>query len=206
MLTRRKMLLASSSLPIIGAGLLPHGAFSQVAGPIPNRVSDYKYFIRTLDGHYLTAANGGGLGAIAGLPDIVVALHSDATSVSTWETFSWMWVQPQNDYSAGTFALRTVNGNYVTAVNGGGMGGPNESTCPFHTDATHGSAWEEFTVVPVSRPEGTVALRTVNGNYVTAVNGGGIGGDNDTPIHTDAVQIRAWETWVLSLGPLLNNP
>lgn len=36
-----------------------------------------------------------------------------------------------------------------------------------------------------------VAIRTTNGNYVTAVNGGGMGEDaNALPIHTDATWIH----------------
>ncbi|HWN08722.1 MAG TPA: hypothetical protein VNO50_05515 [Pyrinomonadaceae bacterium] len=40
-----------------------------------------------------------------------------------------------------------------------------------------------------------VAIRTINGNYVTAVNGGGVGEDaNALPIHT-ATSIENWETF-----------
>jgi hypothetical protein len=40
-------------------------------------------------------------------------------------------------------------------------------------------------------------IRTVTGHYVTAVNGGGVGGPNTVPIHTEATEIGPWETFIL---------
>lgn len=45
-------------------------------------------------------------------------------------------------------AIRTVNGNYLTAVNGGGMGEA-ANKLPLHTDATIASTWEQFMLVPI---------------------------------------------------------
>lgn len=154
-----------------------------------------KYNIQTSGGYFLTAVDGGGLG---GPNNTGVALHSDARERSTWETFQLILVQEGSWY-----ALQTSSGhNYVTAVNGGGVGGPNNSKCPFHTDLRSNErpgTWETFTLVYVDEPAGKVALRTENGNYVTAVNGGGTGGPNTTPIHTDAVRVSDWEKWHLVL-------
>ncbi|MBL7733734.1 MAG: DUF4474 domain-containing protein [Chitinophagaceae bacterium] len=48
-----------------------------------------KFAIQTPDGHYLTAVNGGGLGDPPGLPaNYSAPIHTDATWVSTWETFT----------------------------------------------------------------------------------------------------------------------
>ncbi len=49
---------------------------------------------------------------------------------------------------------------------------------------------------PVSAKNGSVvcAIRTVNGHYLTAVGGGGRISD---VIHSDAIQIRAWEKFTL---------
>jgi hypothetical protein len=44
--------------------------------------------------------------------------------------------------TAGTFAIQTVNGYFLTAVNGGGVVGPGA----IHTDATKIDAWETFTL------------------------------------------------------------
>jgi hypothetical protein len=155
-----------------------------------------KYNISTSGGYYLTAVDGGGLG---GPNNTGVALHSDARNRSTWETFRLIATDPKG----GWHALQTSNGHYVTAVNGGGIGGPNNSTLPFHTDLPTAdgdhppSTWETFTLEYVDEQAGTVALKTETGNYVTAVNGGGVGGPNTTPIHTDAVAVSDWENWWL---------
>ena len=155
-----------------------------------------KYYIQTSGGYVLTAVDGGGLG---GPNNTDVALHSDAREISTWETFHLIVV-----VEGVWYALQTSNRNYVTAVNGGGIGGPNNSTCPFHTDLGSSeldgrtNTWETFTLVYVDEEAGTVALKTDTGNYVTAVNGGGIGGPNTTSIHTDAVAASDWEHWHLT--------
>lgn len=49
-------------------------------------------------------------------------------------------------------AIRTSGGNYVTAVNGGGMGEA-ANQLPIHTDATSVGGWERFIIVPVPAPE-----------------------------------------------------
>jgi hypothetical protein len=148
----------------------------------------------------LTAVNGGGLGdSVAG-----VALHSDAATASTWETFKLI-LQSGSLGSGMEFALQTSGGQYVTAINGGGVGGPNDKTCPFHTDATYGNAWEGFNLVvddSVNPP--TVTIQTETNTYVTAVNGGGVNGGNSQPIHTDAIPIGADEKF-LFLGNALND-
>jgi hypothetical protein len=156
------------------------------------------YGIQTNNHHYLTAVNGGGLETVtSGWPPAV--LNSNATKRGPDETFTWVWVEAQDNFSRGSFALQTANGNYVTAVNGGGVGGSNEGSSPFHTDATHYSTWEHFVIVPVDEKLLNIALQTASGNYVTAVNGGGIGGPNESPsvLHTDAISVRAWEIFYI---------
>lgn len=88
-------------------------------------------------------------------------------------------------------AIATSNGNFVTAVNKGGMG-ESADTLPLHTDATQIRAWEEFELLQVSEKE--VALKTANGYFVTAINGGGVGESaNKYPLHTDSTHIDSWE-------------
>jgi hypothetical protein len=89
-----------------------------------------------------------------------------------------------------------VNGNYITAVNGGGIGGPNDATCPVHTDATALGPWEQLRF-NYNLSNKTATVQTPNGRYLTAVNGGGLGGPNNTPIHTDARAIGPWESFQL---------
>jgi hypothetical protein len=144
------------------------------------------YGIQTNNRHYLTAANGGGLEGINW-----AAFSTNATRIGALETLTWIWV----DQGQGAFALQTARGNFVTAVNAGGVGGPNNESAPLHTDATWYRAWEHFDIVHVNESQQTIGLRTITFNYLTAINGGGIGGPNESPssLHTDAGQVRDWE-------------
>lgn len=136
--------------------------------------------LRTVDGHALTLADGGGLG------DGTTALTTDRFVPGPWETFGVEWLDTT------VLALRTHDGHYVTAVHGGGMGGPNDATCPVHTDATWVGPWEQLTLTydPLLK---TATLQTPRGRFVSAVNGGGVGGPDNVPIHTDATAIGPWE-------------
>ncbi len=102
-------------------------------------------------------------------------------------------------------AIQTANGNYLTAVNGGGLGGPNTGAAavPVHTDASVAGSWETFTIIWLNSSFTQFALKTLSGNYVTAVNGGGVGGPNSSaaPIHTDAKAVGPWETLRVNLLP-----
>ncbi|HLW70193.1 MAG TPA: hypothetical protein VKS22_06180 [Candidatus Binataceae bacterium] len=109
--------------------------------------------MQTLFGHILTsngknlvtAVNGGGLGT-----NNAVALNTNRTIASTWETFTLVLQGGSPPIGPGMkFALKTLTGNYVTAVSGGGVGGPNDITCPVHTDQTiaDAGAWELFTLL-----------------------------------------------------------
>ena len=63
------------------------------------------YALMTFDAsHYLSADQGGGKSTDA--------LHTDATAIGPWETFT---LEFQSD---GTYGIRTANGNYVSAVGG----------------------------------------------------------------------------------------
>lgn len=151
--------------------------------------------ITTIDGHFLTAADGGGYGGPNTGPG-AVALHSDAGRADVWEKFDWVWLDEKHS----KFALRTMAGTFLTAVNGGGIGGPNDGRSPFHTDATQLGVDEVFQVE--SDGAGKVSLRTRKGFYMTAVNGGGVGGPNTAPMHTDAKSIGPWESFTaISLSP-----
>jgi len=105
------------------------------------------------------------------------------------------------------FALQTASGtNYLTAVNGGGIGGPNDATCPVHTDANRAGSWEFFTLLvddtvnpPTAKIVPFLFLPFGGSHYLTAVNGGGVGGPNTQPVHTDATKVGPWEQFSLSL-------
>jgi len=101
---------------------------------------------------------------------------------------------------ADTYYLQTFNGHYVSAVNGGGVGGPNcgPAMLALHTDAATVGAWETFGVVWLNNQHTKIAFRTASGNFVTAVQGGGIGGRNTNPIRTDAQTPGPWERFTLN--------
>ena len=144
--------------------------------------------LRTNGGNYVTIVDGGGLGGPNNGPG-AVALHTDAAAAGPWEQFQVVWVPGSNHV-----ALKTEDGHYVTAINGGGIGGPNDQTCPVHTDATAIQGWEQL-VLDYDPNTQIGTLRTSDGHYLTAVNGGGFGGPNDVPIHTDATTVGPWETF-----------
>lgn len=137
-------------------------------------------YIQTFNGHYLTAAGGGG--------QLDNAIHADAVTPKAWEKFTLV------DAGLGTpnvtYGIRTSGGYYVTAVNGGG-----QATNVLHTDGGWIKDWEEFQLVSLGG--GWYAIRTYNGYYLTAVNGGG---QTTNAIHSDSKQIRTWERFKLTCG------
>jgi hypothetical protein len=137
--------------------------------------------IQTHNGHLLTAVNGGGLGNPKSAPR-GVALTTGATTAGPLETFTLVWVNK----SERTFALKTHDGHFVTAVNGGGIGGPDSVKSPVHANVTTFAPWAKFTITML--PDDIHAtIRTADGkHFVSAVQGGGVGGSNEIPIRTDA--------------------
>jgi len=138
--------------------------------------ADGLFAIRTANGRYLTAVNGGGVGGPG-------ALHTDAAQIQAWEQFRLV------PLGGDQYAIQTVSGRYLTAVNGGGVPGPNS----IHTDATQIQAWERFRFVSLGGDR--YAIQTVGGRYLTAMQGGGVGGPD--AIHTDATQVQGWEQFAL---------
>ena len=151
--------------------------------------TDGSYAIRTTTGFYITAVNGGGLGGPNNASSII---HTDATAIGPWETFTFDAFKP----APSPVAIRTSSGRLLTVVNNGGLGGPNDASSIIHTDAKAVGPWEKFTLKMLDASKMTYALQTMSGNYLTAVNGGGLGGPNDasSPIHTDSTNVGAWES------------
>jgi hypothetical protein len=157
--------------------------------------------------YYLTAASAGGLGLAT------VPIRTDSNSVGANETFV---IVPMGPTGSHLYAIRTHSGNYVTAVNGGGMGGPNGPSSPLHTNATTANVWEKFQLKGAGTRFSagcpgwqsgwplceTVSVLTPDGVHsLSAVNGGGMGeAANAYPIHTDATKAGVWETFYIS-GP-----
>ena len=86
--------------------------------------------IQSFDGHYLSAIGGGGR--------TTDTIETNRTAISTWETFQLV---PLTGVGPGFYAIRTQTGNYLTAVNSGGIGSAFEA---IHSNATQIGTWEEF--------------------------------------------------------------
>jgi hypothetical protein len=148
--------------------------------------------IQTQNGHLLTAAKGGGLGERNSAPE-GVALCTGADAVGPFEEFTIVWI----DQPAGIFALRTYDGHFVTAVHGGGVGGPDDDNSPVHTDAEASGVWEQFTIA-VLADDAHVSIQTSDQkHFLSAVKGGGVGGGDNQPIRTDATTLGPAETFKL---------
>jgi hypothetical protein len=139
--------------------------------------------IQTSSNNFLTAVGLGGKTANA--------IHSDATAVGTWETF---FIRKFGDLSFGDsqyFIVDTSKNQAIAARNGGGQ---TQNTIQFVVPQSNfPQAWARFTLIPQSN--GSYALRTIDDNYITAVNGGGLdyGSANSDNIHSDATIVSTWE-------------
>lgn len=163
--------------------------------------------IQTSDGiHSFYAVNNGGLGGppfFPGQPG-AAALNTNRTQAQAWEIFTLVQLANQR------FRLQTSGGDWVTAVNGGGIGGPNDNTSPIHTNAGASEVGLAtiFIITPVGSTPDDVTIQTCDGHFVTANDGGGFFGPDQgaglIPIHTDAPTSRAagpWETFTLVPTP-----
>jgi hypothetical protein len=140
--------------------------------------------IQTVSGNYLTAVGGGG--------KIVNAIHTDATTIGTWERF-WLW--KCGDVGSGyQYAVwNPMNGYFLVANAGGGR-----ITSVFSNPSPDfPREWGRFTLI--QQNDGTYAIQTASGNYLTAVGGGGLahGTAESDNLHTDATWVRAWEKFRL---------
>lgn len=109
------------------------------------------------------------------------------TRSQDWEQFR-LWLFLKGGYSA----IQTIGGNFVTAAGGGG-----QTTDALHTNATQIQAWERFQfsrITNLSNFHGSLAISTINGNFLTAVGGGG---QTTNALRTVAGTIGDWEAFRL---------
>jgi hypothetical protein len=159
---------------------------------------------------FVTAVGGGGR--------TMDVIHTNATKPLAWETFQ-LWVDlhtlihtTENPDGFVTYAIQTETGNYLTAVDGGGL-----TTDVLHTDAKQPLAWEKFGLIPQTPPFSIYpenytltkdspwyyAIATEQGNYLTALGGGGHA--TEPSMHSDATQVKSWELFrLICAGPLLS--
>ena len=130
------------------------------------------------NGLYVVAENGGG--------DVVNATRS---AIGPWETFGLVDLNGGALNDGDPVAFRTDNGAYFQALYGGGD--------TLRSAFANVGSWETFTIVDLDRPGGTVqswdaiALRTANGYYVVAENGGG------DVVNANRTAVGPWETFHL---------
>jgi hypothetical protein len=144
--------------------------------------------IQTHSNNFLTAVGLGG--------KTTDAIHSDATKVGSWETF---FIRKCGNLSPNASQYFIVDASKNQAIAARGGGGQTQNTIQFA--GTNGNIpldWARFTIVPQSN--GSYALQTINGNYVTAVDGGGLdyGTESSDNIHTDATVADAWEQFYIA--------
>lgn len=154
------------------------------------RDSPWYYAIPASTGNYLTALGGGGHNADS-------SINSDATQIASWELFRLIKCgQLMSGYQ---YAIRPVEGIYtMMAADGGGRIRYALGFALINLDRpAEARKWAKLALI--EQDDGSYAMQTVNGNYVTAVGGGGIPpldpvttGPSDV-FHTDAVHVQSWE-------------
>jgi hypothetical protein len=144
--------------------------------------------IQTDSNNFLTAVGLGG--------KTTDAIHSDATKVGTWETF---FIRKCGNLGLGINQYFIVDASKNQAIAARGGGGQTQNTIEFvGTNGDIPLDWARFTIVP--QDNGTYALQTINGNYVTAVDAGGLdyGNASSDNIHTDATVANTWEQFFIT--------
>lgn len=130
--------------------------------------------IKTQNGHYWYAENGGG-----------GQINATRKSPGTWETFSIIDVNKGALESGDVVYLKTYNNHFVTAINGGGDS--------MYADRTAAGEWESFKIIKIDgvgviNIGDNVAFQAPNGDYVCAEDGGG------GEVNANRPSVRQWET------------
>lgn len=148
--------------------------------PLSADLSDYSIKLKTYDGvHYVSARNGGG-------SDI----HAEATSGGWDETFSLVDVNGGLLMSGDTVYLQVMEGQYITASDGGGSTVVAIHRQPLgHERFTIEKTWGTGQIYDGS----PVAFRTMNNYYWSAINEGG--GDLLAPY----LGVVTWEVFTAEL-------
>jgi hypothetical protein len=122
------------------------------------------------------------------------ALVSNATSIGPNEKFTLELTSSNVDST-----IRTAGGFYLSARNGGGIGGAQDDTQTFQTERTVPAADAVFRLRGPAT-NGAWTIETANNHFVTALGGGG---KSTRAFHTDATNPSTWESfYVLKCGDL----
>jgi hypothetical protein len=136
--------------------------------------------IQTVSTKYLTALGGG---YHADPP----AVHTDAATVNNWEKFHlWKCGDLGSNWQYAIWV--PYNGTLLQAMGGGGR-----VLDALHAYEAPQSNWGKFTLIRQS--DGSYAIQTANGNFITAIRGGGLAHGEPTwdNLVTDRTQAQAWE-------------
>jgi len=121
--------------------------------------------LKTQNGQYVAANNGGGSEVVAWWD-----------TIGGWETFEY------NNIGGMNRTFRTPTGHYLSAINGGGG--------EVRADATTVGAWETFEIVYLTgEVTNEYAFKTSTGHYLSAIDGGG------GAVRADATAVGAWENF-----------
>jgi hypothetical protein len=140
-------------------------------------------------GNYLTAVGGGGKTSDP--------LHTDAKEVRQWEMFQLVGVGHDLGDALSYFIVPQHNATPLAAINGGGE--TKNAIFPLGVGPFPNQPLPRAVFRLERQPNNTYALRTSNGNYVTADQGGGRQADPDT-LQTNRTQPREWEQFVFFHG------
>jgi hypothetical protein len=154
------------------------------------------YALVTSGSHVVTAVGAGG--------QYDNAIHTDGYAVGTWEE-----LRPDKCGDVGNgyeYYIVAANGGMLTAGGGGGSTNANAVVQGYAWGEPDNASWSRFKLV--RQPDGWYALQTANGNYVTALGGGGLVQEYydcdpgwfgaclsgvSAIFHTDATQVSSWE-------------
>jgi hypothetical protein len=150
--------------PVSGAGVSPH------------------FSLQTPKGNFVTALSHGGLSAFD-------TIHTDATVAQAWEMFDFLKIGdpgPSATYRFEGVPTPSAAGGYLCAIDGGR-----------HAERTSlmPQLGPEYTmaITVIRQADGTFALKTASGYYITA-NAGGLAGAG---YRTDTPQVNNWEKFTL---------
>lgn len=136
--------------------------------------------LQTVSTKYLTALGGGGH---ADPP----AVHTDAVKVDNWEKFHlWKCGDLGSNWRYSIWV--PYNGTLLLAVGGGGR-----TLDALHAYEAPSGNWGIFTLI--RQGDGSYAIQTANGNYITAAGGGGVtsGTQDADNLQTNRTQVQDWE-------------
>lgn len=136
--------------------------------------------LRTTDGFYLTAEEGGGS-----------SVHTDRKELGPWETFVMESTGP------GLFSFKAEKGTFLSDLASNERRAAREPRTMMTAMKRRADAASQFRIVLIDPDKMLVALMTSAGKYVTAENNGGVKARGSKAIATDRTEIGPWETFEL---------